>query len=85
MYKTRLTDPNIYFTVEEIRNNLEVSNDVLFVRHNNENKVVIPMKDREEYIIETHLDPMLGHPSDKNLIDKEREEFIVQNKSDRLR
>ena len=37
-----------------------------FVRQDVIDKALIPFKDREKYVIKTHLDPMLGHVYEGN-------------------
>ena len=49
---------------------MHVKNGIVFVRQDGVDKALIPYNDREEYVIKTHLDPMLGHVGKEKLADR---------------
>ena len=55
---------------QDIIHNMHILNGILFVRQDGHDKAVIPYNDREKYVINTHLDPMLGHVGKEKLADR---------------
>lgn len=55
---------------KEVVRNLHIIKGIVFFRQDGLDKALIPYKDRERYVINTHLDPMLGHVGKEKLADR---------------
>ena len=54
-------------------------NGVVVVRQDGIDKALIPYLDREKFVINTHLDPMLGHVGKEKLADRISTKAYVLN------
>lgn len=64
---------------KEISHNMHVKNGFVFARLDGLDNAVIPYKDRERFVINTHLDPMLVHVVKEKLVDRISMRAYVSN------
>ena len=55
---------------KDIASNIHMVNGIVVVRQDGVDKALIPYWDREKFVINTHLDPMLGHVGKEKLADR---------------